>query len=120
MSTITIKAADYPFTFTTNEEGLNEYINMVAKSIDATITEWYNLGYIECEAAIEEVIWEGELNSDLGGWWHSPKYYNDTITINGTTTKMEDVINKISGMTLDASEDNTEKIYNALKEVINN
>jgi hypothetical protein len=56
----------------------------------------------------------------LGGWWHSPKYYNDTITINGTTTKMGDVINKISGMTLDASEDNTEKIYNALKEVINN
>lgn len=120
MSTITIKAADYPFTFTTNEEGLNEYISKVAKSIDTTITEWYNLGYIECSAAIEEVIWEGELNSDMGGWWRSPKYYNDTITINGTTTKMGDVINKISGMTLDASEDNTEKIYNALKEVINN
>ena len=120
MSTITIKAADYPFTITTNEEGLNEYITKVAESIDSEISEWYELGYIECSAAIEEVIWEGELGRDVGGWWYSPKYYNDTITINGTTTKMGDVITKIGGMTLDPTEDNTEKIYNALKEVINN
>jgi hypothetical protein len=113
MTNITIKPADYPFTITTDEEGLKAYIKNVAASIHSDVSEWYELELIGKEVTLDEVIWEGELNQDLGGWWYSPKYFNDTITINDTTKKVCDLIETITG-TFDATEDNTEAYYNAL------
>lgn len=117
MSNITIKAADYPFTFTTDEEGLKAFIKNVAASIHSDVSEWYELELIGKEVTLDEVIWEGELNQDLGGWWYSPKYFNDTITINGTTKKVCDLIATIT-TTFDASADNTEEIYKCLMAAI--